>query len=212
VISLQAHDLGKRYNKEWIFRRLTFQFKGGQIYAITGPNGSGKSTLLQILWGQSPPSAGTLTYRFKDKTISPEDLYKHVAIATPYMDLIEELTLLEQVRFHQKMRPFRDGLTAEQLIDVMELAHASNKLLTNFSSGMKQRVKLALAFYTDAQILFLDEPGTNLDKKAFDWYLRQMDRVSAGTLTFIASNNPEEYIASHATINIMDYKNPEKRP
>src|SRR5690606_7329096 len=101
---LTCHGLGKRFNREWIFRRLDFTFQSGNVYAITGPNGSGKSTLLQILWGQSPPTAGTLSYQ-KDNTVIPvEDVYDHIPIATPYMDLIDEFTLQEQLEFHFKMK------------------------------------------------------------------------------------------------------------
>jgi ABC-type multidrug transport system ATPase subunit len=203
---ISVAGLGKRFNKEWIFKNLSREFHSGKTYAITGPNGSGKSTLLQVLWGQMPPSTGTITYRSKDGHISMENIYKHLAIATPYMDLIEEFTLMEQLRFHFSVKKVRNGLSHDEIADNMYLSHARNKYLSNFSSGMRQRVKLGLAFFSDVDILFLDEPGTNLDEQAFHWYRDQLTKIAPRTLIFIASNNPDEYPPQTEHLNIQDFK------
>jgi ABC-type multidrug transport system ATPase subunit len=71
---------------------------------------------------------------------------------------------------------------------------------------MKQRVKLALAFYSTADIIFLDEPGTNLDRQAFAWYIEELAKLPAECLIFIASNNAEEYPSNAEIINLVDYK------
>jgi ABC-type multidrug transport system ATPase subunit len=205
-LTIEVTDLGKKFNTEWIFRRMSYTFHPGLVYAITGPNGSGKSTFLQIIWGQMPPSLGTITYSTRARTIPVEDIFKHISVATPYMDLIEEFTLLEQLKFHFALRPSWPGLTEDEMLDKMYLSSAKDKYIGNFSSGMRQRVKLALAFFTRADILFLDEPGTNLDSQAFDWYLEQLSRLSPHCLAFIASNQPSEYPANAQKIDIMSYK------
>src|SRR5689334_5833327 len=102
--SIEVNDLSKRFNREWIFKGFTFSFTSGTIYAVVGPNGSGKSTLLQVLWGQMPPSAGTISYSNSNAAIDSEMLHHHIAIATPYMDLIDEFTLLEQLLLHFSLR------------------------------------------------------------------------------------------------------------
>jgi ABC-type multidrug transport system ATPase subunit len=207
--SIHTNGLAKRFNREWIFRKLSFEFKAGNTYGVTGPNGSGKSTLLQVLWGQSPPSAGTLSYTCHGNATLPEEIYRRISVATPYMDLIEEFTLQEQVAFHQKLKPFRDEITVEELISLMGLQNARNKQIVNFSSGMRQRVKLALAFFTRSEIIFLDEPGTNLDKNAFKWYREQLEIIQnkyPSTLILIASNDPEEYATAQEIISILDFK------
>jgi ABC-type multidrug transport system ATPase subunit len=204
--SIVANGLAKRYNREWIFRKLTYTFEQGKTYAITGPNGSGKSTLLQVLWGQSPPSSGTVSYVQKERPLPIEDVYRHITIATPYMDLVDEFTLEEQLAFHSRLKPLRPGVSIDMLIEKMYLQNSRKKQIGNFSSGMRQRVKLCLAFSTEADVIFLDEPGTNLDKTAFDWYLRQLDEVQEKSLLFIASNNPEEYSIADAVLNILDFK------
>ena len=173
---------------------------------MTGLSGSGKSTLMQILWGQMPPSQGALLYSGRSRSISADDIFKHVSIATPYMDLIEEFTLLEQLRFHFALKPSWPGMSEQGMLEKMYLTHAKDKFIANFSSGMRQRVKLALAFFTRADILFLDEPGTNLDSQAFEWYLEQLSELSPQSLVFIASNQTSEYPANAQKIDIMSYK------
>jgi ABC-type multidrug transport system ATPase subunit len=205
-IRIELNGVSKRYNREWIFRDLTETFHPGQVYAITGPNGSGKSTLLSVLWGQTPPSQGNVRYHGEKRIVPEDEVFHHVSIAAPYMDLIEEFTLLEQLQFHFSMKPIRHGLTIQAALERMYLTGARNKHISNFSSGMKQRVKLGLAFYTQSDILFLDEPGTNLDRQAFDWYLRQLDDVSPGCTLFIASNQEAEYPLNAQKIEITNYK------
>jgi ABC-type multidrug transport system ATPase subunit len=204
--SISVKNLNKRFNREWIFRNLNYEFTSGNCYAITGPNGSGKSTLIQVLSGFTPPSEGEIAYSFHGKNVSVEDIYKHTAIAAPYMELIEEFTLEEQLRFHLKMRSSRNNIGIEQLIGLMYLNEAKTKLIRNFSSGMKQRLKLGIAFHTESDLLILDEPGTNLDSRAFEWYKTQLSNVPKNVILVIASNNPEEYSEAAHILNMQDYK------
>lgn len=204
---IQVNGLSKRYNREWIFRGLTCSFDAGHMYAVTGPNGSGKSTLLQVLWGQLPPTAGTLGYYSAGTSrIDLDRLHHHLAIAAPYMDLIDELTLWEQLQFHFSLRQLRHGLSLEELPERMYLQDARHKFIGNFSSGMRQRVKLALAFFTEANVLFLDEPGTNLDHRAFDWYKTQLSTLPPHMIVLIASNEPSEYPENASKIDILSLK------
>lgn len=199
-------NLAKRFNKEWIFRNLDFHLEAGTTYAITGPNGSGKSTLLQVLWGQVPQTSGAITYKKGDIVVPVEEISRHVAIATPYMDLIEEFTLDEQLSFHFKIKSPRPGVSIPHLLDILYLTSARDKLIGNFSSGMKQRLKLGMAFYTQADLLFLDEPGTNLDSHAFEWYRNELKKVSPACLIIVASNNPLEYPENTTCLNVAAFK------
>lgn len=203
---IKAEKLGKRFNREWIFRNLDYTFEGGNTYAITGPNGSGKSTLLHVLWGQVPQSAGTLSYANAKGPLEIEEVYQHISIAAPYMELIEEFTLREIIAFHYKFKKLRTGLTPEGILEKMELAHARSKTLSNFSSGMKQRVKLALAFYSETPLIFLDEPTTNLDKKSVAWYADHLAALPRETLIVIASNQESEYPATATKLDLLSFK------
>jgi len=205
-ITITTNGLGKRFNREWIFRKFNYTFEPQKIYAVTGPNGSGKSTLMQVLWGQSLPTSGALSYREIENEIPVTEIFNHISIATPYMDLIDEFTLQEQIDFHFKIKNIRDGFRSDELPEIMNLHTARKKQIGNFSSGMRQRLKLGLAFYTKADLIFLDEPGTNLDKNAFAWYLEQLQIIKSNALIIIASNNPEEYPNAFQVINISDFK------
>ncbi|WP_254169513.1 ABC transporter ATP-binding protein [Chryseosolibacter histidini] len=205
-ISITTEGLSKRFNREWIFRNFSYQFNNGTTYAITGPNGSGKSTLLQVLWGQVPQTSGDLHYTAPSAEIPVEKISQHIAIAAPYMDLVEEFTLREQLDFHFSLKPARGKVSPSELLEIMYLTHAKDKYIGNFSSGMKQRVKLGLAFYTAADLLFFDEPGTNLDEQAFAWYKRELAKLPEGVLTLIASNDKDEYPADCTVINVLAHK------
>ena len=205
-MTIEVQKLAKKFNREWIFRNLSYTFESGNTYAITGPNGSGKSTLLQILWGQMPPSGGSIAYKGPKGEIPLEEVYRHIAIATPYLDLIDEFTLAEQLRFHFRLRNCRSGISEAEMLEKMNLRHAQDKYIGNFSSGMKQRVKLALAFYSQSDALFLDEPGTNLDSQSFEWYTEQLRNLPPGMLIFIASNQVQEYPTNAQKIDTMGYK------
>jgi ABC-type multidrug transport system ATPase subunit len=198
-MKIVAENLGKRFNREWVFRNFNYEFNSGNCYVITGPNGSGKSTLMQVLWGQMQASAGSVKYGVPDS-----EIFKSVAIATPYMDLIEEFTLEEMIRFHFKFKTCR--LAIEDVLKKSELESSRLKLISTFSSGMRQRLKLALAFFSDCELLFLDEPCTNLDKKSIEWYHSQLAQVPPQVTIFIASNQEIEYPSSSLKIDILAYK------
>ncbi len=204
---IEVSELAKRYNREWIFKNFTHTFRSGQTYAITGPNGSGKSTLLQVLWGQLPQSGGKISYVKNNTAITVDDVFRYVSVAAPYMDLIEELTLTEQLQFHFKLRKPRAGTTIESMIGKLYMTDSRDKQISNFSSGMKQRVKLGLAFFTETDVIFLDEPGTNLDEKAFAWYKENLAEVAqTSSLIFIASNQKSEYPDNAEVISMTSYK------
>jgi ABC-type multidrug transport system ATPase subunit len=205
-VQISISNLGKRYHAEWVFRHLNYTFKSGNIYAITGPNGSGKSTLLQIISGQLPPSEGTLTYHINNRPAEADEVFNYLSFAAPYMDLIDEFTLQEQLQFHFSLKPPLPGFTLQQMMDEMYLTEAANKFLGNFSSGMKQRLKLGLCFFTQCPVLLLDEPASNLDSKAFNWYLHTLARLSKNRLTIIASNNPQEYPPESNILDIQAWK------
>jgi ABC-type multidrug transport system ATPase subunit len=198
-MKIVAENLGKRFNREWVFRNLNYEFTSGNIYAVTGPNGSGKSTLMQVLWGQMQPSSGTITYSIPNS----HEIFQHVAIATPYMDLIEEFTLEEMIHFHFKFKKCR--LALEQVLAKIELG-VPKKPISSFSSGMRQRLKLALAFYSEVRAIFLDEPCTNLDKKSIEWYLKNLNELSPETIVLIASNQEVEYPSSSIKIDILSHR------
>ena len=204
-MTITAQNLGKRFNREWIFRDLSYTFQPG-VYAIVGPNGSGKSTLLQVLWGQLPSSVGAVAYGDDNAVIPIEEVYQHLTIAAPYLELIEEFTLEEILGFHFSFKKIRGGKTLQELIELLELGHVQNKLVGHFSTGMKQRLKLGLALFSDVKMVFLDEPTTNLDKQSVAWYWKNFGKIPQTALIFIGSNQESDYPPGATKIDLMNFK------
>ncbi|MBP8193676.1 MAG: ATP-binding cassette domain-containing protein, partial [Chitinophagales bacterium] len=94
----------------------------------------------------------------------------------------------------------------EEFFEVSQLGIHKKKYIKNFSSGMKQRLKLSLSFLTDSQVLLLDEPTSNFDAKAIDWYLNLMENYTKDRLVIIGSNQEYEYSFCEQRLSISDYK------
>lgn len=203
---ITLENIGRRFNRDWIFRGVNHTFISGETYAILGPNGSGKSTLLQVLNGSLSPSAGALSYTYNDKPLDVEQVFQHLSLAAPYLELIEEFTLAEMIDFHFKFKSYKPGLDKEAIIELVNLPGSKNKAIKYFSSGMKQRLKLALAFCADTAILMLDEPTSNLDTQGVEWYLNLVQQFAADRLTIICSNQEHEYSFCKHRLSIADYK------
>ncbi len=206
-------DAGKRFNRDWIFRHFNYTFEDGQSYAITGPNGSGKSTLLQVLSGGMMVNEGNIQYlpagqagSINNIQCSIEGIYQHVSICAPYLEVIEEMTLKEFLDFHHGFKPFLKGITTEKIISILGLEKAINKQIRYYSSGMKQRVKLAQAVFSDTSIVLLDEPCTNLDLPGIELYQQLIDEYCKNRLVVVSSNDEVEYRFCKEKINMSEIK------
>ncbi|MEY4903366.1 MAG: hypothetical protein RLZZ292_1181 [Bacteroidota bacterium] len=207
MIEISVQQLGKRYLRDWIFRKLDKNFVQGNGYALLGPNGSGKSTLLKVLSGNVTPSKGKISFLLNGKKIEDDAVYQYISYAAPYIELIEELTLLESLEFHRKFKKIIQNLDNEAIISILGLEKARNKPIRHFSSGMKQRVKLVLALLSDAPIVLLDEPTTNLDAQGAAWYQDLLRTYAPNRLVFIATNVEEDYaFFCSETIVLSEYK------
>ncbi|AMJ65507.1 ABC transporter ATP-binding protein [Hymenobacter sp. PAMC 26628] len=203
---IDATGLGKRYQRDWIYRGLTRTFRPGSATAVLGPNGAGKSTLLNTLSGQLLPTEGTLAYTLAGQPLAVEDVPRHLAYAAPYLDLLEELTLTELLRFHTQFKPLRPGVSLDGLVGIMYLEGARQRLVREFSSGMKQRLKLGLALYADAPLLLLDEPTTNLDATGAAWFQEHVRATRAGRTVLLSSNVPAEYAFCDEELLVTDFQ------
>ena len=191
-MSINLVNNAKKYNRDWVFRNINFQFEIPGSYVIKGSNGSGKSTLLKILSGFLTPTEGELKLLIKSNNITTENWSNHIAYAAPYYELIEEMYLEEFVSFYIKFKPLQKGISQHDLIKIAYLEEAKNKQIKNFSSGMRQRLKLALAWLGDVSIVLLDEPCSNLDARGIEWYKNLANKYSENRLIIVCSNNIED--------------------
>ena len=171
-------DAGKRFNYDWIFRHLDFTFTTGKRYAIIGPNGSGKSTLLQALAGYAWLSEGKLTATDPHGSVIEDDrLFEYIALSASYLEVVEEMTLIEFLQFQEKFHPFLEGHTAVSVAERLGLKSSMQKQIRYFSSGMKQRVRLGQALFSAKPVVLLDEPCTNLDAEGIALYHQLLEET-----------------------------------
>jgi ABC-2 type transport system ATP-binding protein len=198
-------DAGKRFNRDWIFRHLNYEFQTGHSYAITGPNGSGKSTLLQSIAGAIAISEGNIRYD-NGAPVPPEHAYRHLSLAAPYLQLVEEMTVTEFLDFHAAFKPLLPGISATAIIRKVGLEAAAHKQMRYYSSGMKQRVRLAQALFSDSTLVLLDEPCTNLDTEGIALYRELIAQYTPGRLLIVSSNDVQEYECCEERIDIRNYR------
>ncbi len=197
----------KRFNNDIIFKGVNYTFSTNNGYAVLGSNGSGKSTLLKLLSTNAMATKGEITYTINNTVIEDSDVPMYVSIAAPYMDLIEEMTPTELLNFYRKFKPLKNQLSNEVFIENLNLKNIANKQISNFSSGMKQRMKLALAILSDTPILLLDEPTSNLDASGVEWYKQLLkDNIKDRIVVVCSNHQTDEYFTCNETLLIEDYK------
>ncbi len=207
MITISLNNLGKKFNNEWIFKNLSHEISAQQKLVILGGNGSGKSTLLQVISGFITPNQGEVIFKSNGINTEPEKIKNFISFASPYLQLVEDFTLTEMVEHSKLFKPFANNLSTHEIISLAELEPAKNKFIKQFSSGMKQRLKLALAILADTPILLLDEPVSNLDKNAIDWYKKLVVLYSVNRTVVVSSNAiSDEYFFCDTQINVMEFK------
>ena len=214
-MTISLSDAGKRYNRDWIFRHLTYNFEAGKSYAITGPNGSGKSTLLQAIGGALHLNEGSIQYSENSiqtgnsgspSVVSNENIFSFISICAPYLEVVEEMTVKEFLGFHSQFKPLIAAVSIDEIISIVGLGKAVNKQIRYYSSGMKQRVKLAQCIFSDVPVLLLDEPCTNLDATGIEIYNNLVLEYCKKRMVIVSSNDHHEYEFCTEKLNIMKWK------
>lgn len=194
-MKIELHKVGKKFRKDWIFRNLDLELKNGEAVAVLGPNGSGKSTLLKILSGMMLPTEGDVHYHGANGRIEADTVYKEVSYAAPYALLFEQLTATEIINLHRKFKSFYDDMDTERLLEKLMLSEHGQRAVREFSSGMKQRLRLGLAILSKTDLLILDEPLTNLDATGKSWYKDLTQKYAQERTVVVGSNSQEDEFA-----------------
>ena len=204
-MNIYLDHISKRFGREWIFKDVCLQFEGAKTYALTGSNGSGKSTLLQVIAGFMHPGKGTMKYQNElGKMYQEHEIASAISCCTPYMELIEELSLDEFFQYHFRFK--KPIMPINDIVDQIGLGEHRNKFIVHFSSGMKQRVKLAQAIFADTEVLLLDEPCSNLDAAGIEQYHQFMQQWLGNRLLIVASNDADEYSMCSEHISMHQLK------
>jgi ABC-type multidrug transport system ATPase subunit len=214
-MKISLEHISKKFQRHWIFKEVNFSFTTPGAYALLGANGSGKSTLLRVIAGMQSPSAGKLFYYDSEgeNAIEPDKVYPYISYCAPAMEIVEEFTLKEFLKFHFSFKtPLFSGaagskrLSVEEIIAIIGLDRAADKPIADYSSGMKQRVKLAQAIFADTPVLLLDEPCTNLDQAGVEQYTTWIEQYAKERLVIVASNDVREYFFCQQQIDVESYK------
>ena len=200
-VSLSAQALTQRFGPSKIFESLSFEVSKGQGLVVTGPNGSGKTTLLRILSGLLRPTKGKVRLNVDGKAIFPEDRLKHIGFITPELALYEELSALENLEFFARVRRLkRTKADHLALLERVGLKERGRDLVGTFSSGMKQRLKLAFAIQHEPAFLFLDEPGSSLDDSGRAVVEGVVAEQKKKGVLIVATNDARELIYGEKTL------------
>jgi len=203
--SLEVINLCKHYTETLLFKDISFELHPGEVLAITGWNGSGKSTLLRIIAGLVRPSSGKVEMFFQGESIAKESRRRFVGMVAPAFSLYEELTALENLEFFSKVRGIAyDRKICLGMMERTGLSENANKLCRNYSSGMKQRLKIAQALLHNPLLLLLDEPGCNLDSKGMKIVENIISAQRQRGMTVIASNEKREVDYGDRVINLSE--------
>jgi ABC-type multidrug transport system ATPase subunit len=204
MLKIELQHIHKRYGQEDILSDVNLVLDQPSSTALLGINGSGKSTLLQLIAGFVLPTKGKLVYTEDTKTIEPDQHYQYISYCAPYLEIIEEMNLTEYLSYHFSFK--KPHLSIADMISYIGLEHAKHKLIDHYSSGMKQRVKLAQALFADTPIVLLDEPCTNLDSQGIALYQRMITDFCSNKILLVASNDPNEYQVCKNHIQMNQFK------
>ena len=210
-VFLKTVDLEKSFLNKVIFRNVNLELKSGDSLAVTGRNGSGKSTLLKVLANLMKPNKGKVIVSNDSDVIPADKLHLCFGMIAPYLNLYDELTALENLEFFYDLKcgNLPDSNKKEHLkylLKRINLFNRRNDEVKNFSSGMKQRVKLAFAIINNPEILLMDEPRTNLDVEGIDLVYKIADEHKENGILIEATNEPEDTKLCSGVISIENFK------
>jgi heme exporter protein A len=209
--SLTLENVTKRYTKTPIFSPVSFEARSKNIIAITGANGSGKSTLLKIIANITSPTKGACIWKNAEKKLEVRDLQENLGFVSPYLELYNELTAIEHVQFIAELKE-KKITTDEAFNELVSFGLDDNivkseRTLKQYSSGMQQRVRLAMAFICEPKVLLLDEPSSNLDENGIQILFKRIEEANnTDALVIIATNDEREKRLALKEISLEPYK------
>ena len=213
-VELACENLEKSFSNKLIFKNISFRLTNSSSLVITGRNGTGKSTLIKVLSNLIRESNGKKCITINDKLIESDQQYLSIGLIAPYLNLYDELTGYENLEFFYNLKFKRSNKSKDEnmqnklkyLLEKVNLHKRRNDLLKNYSSGMKQRLKLAFAILNNPLILLMDEPRTNLDEEGIKVVYDIAEKQKENGILIIATNEHEDTKLCDESINIENYK------
>ena len=194
MYSLTVDNVAKRFGARKVFSKISFELHTGDSIAIVGSNGSGKSTLLKIILSLLVPSKGTVEYKNENTVLDDDNFRSYISFVSPYLNLYDHLTAEENLIFLSTVAGFTvTGKEINYLLEKVGLEGRGMDEVLGYSSGMKQRLKYAVALLKKPEFLFLDEPTSNLDDDGKKIVFDIIEEYRNNSIILIATNEKEEY-------------------
>jgi len=191
---LSVTGLAKRFGPRKVFSDISFELQTGQSLAVVGPNGSGKTTLLLTALNRYHPTRGEVVFYRANIRLDEDEVRSCTFLVAPYLYLYDDLTAEENLKFFATVAGRSvTGKGIDSLLARVGLERRGMDLVRAYSSGMKQRLKYALALLNEPEFLFLDEPTANLDEDGRQIVSRIIDEYRQKSVVVIATNEREEY-------------------
>lgn len=208
--AIETSRLTHRYGDHLALDSLDLSIEAGSIYALLGPNGAGKTTLIGILTTLLQATEGSAQVAGIDVRKQPAEVRRHIGVTFQEIVLDKDLRGREVLDYHARLygigRAERQARIAE-LLKLVELEDAGDRLTKTYSGGMKRRLELARGLMTRPDVLFLDEPTQGLDpqNRALVWrYLREL-RAGSGLTILLTTHYMEEAEALADRVGIIDH-------
>ncbi len=204
--AIQTHNLTRRFGALTAVDDITFSVAPGQFFGFLGPNGAGKSTTIKMLTGLLEPTSGSVEILGQRFTATSLDVKRQIGVVPEGMALLGRLTAPEYLRFVGRMYGLDRETTnrrTEELLEFMQLANESRKLVTDFSHGMQKKLALAAAVIHGPKVLFLDEPFEGVDAIAAGMLKTMLQgMIQRGATIFLTTHVLEivERLCSHVAI------------
>ena len=194
MLAIKVESLKKNFGERKVISSLNLEISQGESVAITGPNGSGKTTLLKLLLALLRPSSGKVTYFDNDRVISQAELRHRISFVSPYLSLYDQLSAEENLQFFTAVRGGNiTGKEIDSLLHRVGLEGRGMDLVSDYSTGMKQRLKYAVALSNKPDFLLIDEPSSGLDDSGKAMMTALIEEQRSGSIIIIATNEKEEY-------------------
>jgi daunorubicin resistance ABC transporter ATP-binding subunit len=188
TLAIEAHGLVKRFGPTLALDGLDLEVPAGSILGVLGPNGAGKTTAVRILTTLSVPDAGTARVAGHDVVREPGAVRRSIGVTAQSATLDELLTGRQNLVLVGRLAGLRRAAAkarAAELLERFTLTDAADRILKQYSGGMRRRLDLAAGLVTRPPVLFLDEPTTGLDpvSRARMWgVIRELVRDGATLL------------------------------
>jgi heme exporter protein A len=205
MLSLELENISKKFGERQVFENISLKLESPSSLAVIGPNGCGKTTLLKIICGLIRPSRGKVTIKQNGQEVKNEGHRAFFSIVASDIELYEELTALENLGFISRLRDSKHSeIELNQKLEQVGLKGRENEPVGSFSSGMKQRLKYAVALSSSPKILVLDEPSSNLDEEGVFLMEKIIEEQKKRGMVILATNDLKETQYARQTYKLVN--------